>query len=228
MRGIHDMGGVPGYGRVEPEEDKPVFHNEWERRVFGLVATVRPGLSRRRLESLDRDEYLSGYYQRWMLAFERGLIDRGVLNADELDAKTEHFRNSPAAAPTQAVDREHAERARERMYRRSQDHKQSVRPPAFEVGERVLTRRIRHDGHTRLPRYVQGKRGIIEEIYAAYNFPDDTAGKDNAAVQQLYCVRFEGAELWAASAEPGTALHIDMWESYLEPIDTTNLERSET
>ena len=50
---IHDMGGVPGYGRVEPEADEPVFHHEWEGRIFGLVATVRAGLSRRRLESLD-------------------------------------------------------------------------------------------------------------------------------------------------------------------------------
>ena len=228
MSGIHDMGGVPGYGRVEPEEDEPVFHSEWEGRVFGLVATVRAGLSRRRLESLDPEEYLSGYYQRWMLAFERGLIERGVLNADELDAKTEHFRNRPGAAPTRAVDPENAERARERMYRRSQDRKQPARPPAFAVGERVLTRKIQHGGHTRLPRYVQGKRGIIEEICAAYNFPDDSAEDDHAAVQQLYCVRVEGAELWGASAEPGTALYIDMWESYLEPIDSTNLERSET
>ena len=228
MSGIHDMGGVPGYGRVEPEENEPVFHSEWEGRVFGLVATVRANLSRRRLESLDPDEYLSGYYQRWMLAFERGLIERGELNADELDAKTELFRNSPGATPTRAVDREHAERAAERMYRRSRDRKQSVRPPAFAVGERVLTRRIQHGGHTRLPGYVQCKRGIIEEIYAAYNFPDDRAEDDDAAVQQLYCVRFEGTQLWGAAAEPGTALYIDMWESYLEPIDTTNLERSET
>ena len=228
MSGIHDMGGVPGYGRVEPEEDEPVFHSEWEGRVFGLVATVRANLSRRRLESLDPEDYLSGYYQRWMLAFERGLIGRGILNADELDAKTEHFRNRPGATPTRAVDRERAERARDRMYRRSQDRKQPALPPAFAVGQRVTTRIIQHDGHTRLPRYVQGKRGVIDAIYDAYNFPDDTAGDDDAAVQQLYCVRFEGTELWGASAELGTALYIDMWESYLEPIDTTKSERSDT
>ena len=46
MNGVHDMGGVAGYGGVEPEEDEPVFHNEWEGRVFGFVATVRAGLSR--------------------------------------------------------------------------------------------------------------------------------------------------------------------------------------
>ena len=98
------MGGVPGYGRVEPEADEPVFHSDWEGRIFGLVISVRDGLSRPRLESLDPDEYLSGYYRRWMLALERGLIDRGLLSAEELEAKTEYFRNDPEASPTRNVD----------------------------------------------------------------------------------------------------------------------------
>ena len=98
--GIHDMGGVPGYGPVEPEVDEPVFHDEWEGRVFGLATSVKGGLSRRVLESLAPEDYLSGYYQRWMLALERGLVDRGMLSAEELDAKTEHFRGNPGASPT--------------------------------------------------------------------------------------------------------------------------------
>ena len=39
--GVHDMGGVRGYGAVEPEENEPVFHDEWEGRVFGLVVSIR-------------------------------------------------------------------------------------------------------------------------------------------------------------------------------------------
>ena len=111
------MGGVPGYGRVEPELDEPVFHSEWEGRVFGLVIAVKDGLSRPRLESLDPDEYLAGYYERWLLAFERGLLARGALSAEELDAKTEHFRINPAARPTRNVDPELTDRVREGMYR---------------------------------------------------------------------------------------------------------------
>ena len=111
------MGGVPGYGRVEPEPDEPVFHSEWEGRVFGLVVTVKDGLSRPRLESLDPDEYLSGYYQRWLLAFERALTARGALSAEELDAESEHFRRNPAAGPTRRVDPELTERVRREMYR---------------------------------------------------------------------------------------------------------------
>ena len=123
------MGGAPGYGRVEPEPDEPVFHREWEGRVFGLVVTVKDGLSRPRLESLDPDEYLSGYYQRWLLAFERGLMARGALSAEELDAKTEHFRRNPAACPTRTdIDPELTERVRAGMYRQRDVRKSPAQP----------------------------------------------------------------------------------------------------
>ena len=217
--GIHDMGGVPGYGPVDPEVDEPVFHHEWEGRVFGLATSVSGGLSRRNLEGLDPDDYLSGYYQRWMMALERGLIDRGTLSADELKEKTEHFRDNPGEGPAQVFDPELTERVRAGMYRQRQAHKEPARPPAFSVGDHVRARRIEHCGHTRLPRYVQGKRGIVGAVYAAYDFPDDMPGGEATPVQQLYSVRFEGPELWGDFAEPGTALHIDMWEGYLEPID---------
>ena len=36
MNGIHDMGGMDGFGPVEAEEDEPVFHDAWEGRVFAL------------------------------------------------------------------------------------------------------------------------------------------------------------------------------------------------
>ena len=219
--GIHDMGGVPGYGPVEPEADEPVFHHKWEGRVFGLATSIRSGLSRPVLEGLDPDDYLSGYYQRWMMALERGLIDRGTLSAEELDEKTEHFLGQPREAPIRVVDPELTERVQAGMYRQRQAHREPARPPAFAIGDPVRARRIEHSGHTRLPRYVQGKRGIVGAVYAAYDLPDDMPGDEDAPVQQLYSVRFEGPELWGDSAEPGTALHIDMWEGYLEPTVTS-------
>ena len=228
MSGIHDMGGVPGYGRVEPEEDEPVFHSEWEGRIFGLVISVKDGLSRPRLESLDPNEYLSGYYQRWMIALERGLIERGVLSAEELEAKTNCFRNDPEASPTRNVDPVLTERVHTDMYRQRQHRRTPARPPAFVVGDYVRVRRIQHGGHTRLPGYVQGKRGVIRAIYAAYDVPDENPGDEATPAQHLYSVRFDGAEVWGASAESGTALYIDMWESYLDPIETAGAERSDT
>lgn len=30
MNGVHDMGGMHGFGPVQPEVDEPVFHAPWE------------------------------------------------------------------------------------------------------------------------------------------------------------------------------------------------------
>ena len=222
------MGGVPGYGPVEPERDAPVFHDEWEGRVFGLVFSVKGAFSRHTLESLDPEVYLSGYYRRLMAALERGLVERGALSAEEVEAKAAHFRDNPKARPTRIVDPELTELVRAGKYRQRQVRREPARPPAFAVGDGVRARRIEHGGHTRLPGYAQGKRGTVEAVYAAYDFPDDTPGDEDAPAQQLYSVRFEGTELWGASAEPGTALYIDMLEGYLDPIGATDVEGSET
>ena len=213
MGGVHDMGGVPGYGPVTPEEDEPVFHHEWEGRVFGMVFTVKGAFSRSTLEGLAPEVYLSGYYPRMMAALERGLTERGALDADEVDARAAYFRDNPAARPTRIVDRGLTEQVRAGMYRQRQTRRAPAGPPAFAVGDRVRTRRIEHGGHTRLPGYAQGKLGTVTALYAAYDFPDD----EDAPAQRLYVVRFEGAELWGDAAEPGTAVHIDLWEGYLEP-----------
>ena len=55
-----------------------------------------------------------------------------------------------------------------------------------------------------------------------------TRGTRSTPAQHLYSVRFDGPEVWGASAESGTALYIDMWEGYLDPIETTSAERSDT
>ena len=36
MDGIHDMGGMHGFGTVEPEPNEPVFHADWEGRALAL------------------------------------------------------------------------------------------------------------------------------------------------------------------------------------------------
>ena len=41
MNGVHDMGGMHGFGKVEPEPDEPPFHAEWEGRVLALQRAIR-------------------------------------------------------------------------------------------------------------------------------------------------------------------------------------------
>ncbi len=59
---------------------------------------------------------------------------------------------------------------------------------SFRLMNYLRARHIDHGGHTRLPRYVQGKRGVVAALHAAYNFPDDVApGGEEEPPQRLRC-----------------------------------------
>jgi len=41
MNGGHDVGGMHGFGKVNPYPDEPLFYHDWERRIFAMyVATL--------------------------------------------------------------------------------------------------------------------------------------------------------------------------------------------
>jgi nitrile hydratase len=90
-------------------------------------------------------------------------------------------------------------------------------PPRFSVGEAVRARNIHPAGHTRLPRYARGRRGQITRDHGAHVFPDTHAHGQGEQPQRLYQVRFEADELWGAAAGWRGAVHIDLWEPYLDP-----------
>ena len=83
MNGIHDMGGMHGFGPVVREENEPVFHHDWEARVLAMrVATPVPipGGSRNNIEQMDPAAYLtSSYYEKWLHSHIKGLIDAGKI-----------------------------------------------------------------------------------------------------------------------------------------------------
>jgi hypothetical protein len=89
MDGIHDMGGMDGFGSVYPEPNEPVFHEHWEGRVLalnramGACGTWTIDEGRFGIEVLPPDVYLvSSYYRRWLLRLERLLVQYGVIDAD--------------------------------------------------------------------------------------------------------------------------------------------------
>ena len=90
-------------------------------------------------------------------------------------------------------------------------------PARFAVGDHVLTRNIHPAGHTRLPRYGRGKRGVVERVHGAHVFPDTNAKSQGENPQWLYTVRFSARVLWGEEADPTVSVSIDAWESYLEP-----------
>jgi nitrile hydratase len=217
MDGIHDLGGMHGFGHVVVERDEPVFHGAWEARVFAvtllssLAGNSNIDASRHAMESVAPHDYLTRrYYWRWLVALEKGLLGCGALRPGEVDAEARRLkrgearREPPAPAPQAARANLSARRTVEAQ-------------PRFAVGESVRAKNIHPPGHTRLPRYVRGHAGTIAAAYGAWVFPDTHAAGAGENPQHVYCVRFEARELWGADAEPSSAVHVDLFESYLEP-----------
>ena len=90
-------------------------------------------------------------------------------------------------------------------------------PARFAKDQYVVTRNMHPSGHTRLPRYARGRRGVIERVNGVFVFPDANAHGRGERPQWLYTVRFAGTELWGDDADPALTVSIDAWESYLEP-----------
>ena len=226
MNGVHDMGGMHGFGPIEIEDDEPVFHDEWEGRVYGMVTGIReerdvygPYGSRHYIENIPPARYLaSSYYERWMLALEAALLHKGLLTAEELDARTRQFSDDPSAEVSRRSDPALAERVRRRIRTPQPLDRQAASPPRFDVGDAIVVRNIHPVGHTRLPRYVRGKRGVIARIYGAQGFQDEPTIADDSP-QHVYGVMFEASELWGDAAEPNQRLYIDMWECWMERDD---------
>src|SRR5437868_9227987 len=92
MNGVHDMGGMDGFGTVEIEPNEPVFHAEWEARTMALVRAMGAAgafnidTSRFYREALPPDVYLSSsYYKKWLLGLQDLLVDKGYVAADEVE-----------------------------------------------------------------------------------------------------------------------------------------------
>ena len=225
MNGVHDMGGMQGYGPVQAERDEPVFHADWERHALALTvamgATGQWNIDQARSarESLPPLRYLqNSYYQIWLDALENMMVARGMASREEIQ-RGQMTRPAVAAIqalPAQAVDAALA---------KGTSAERAVRQPArFAVGQRVRARNQHPAGHTRLPRYVRGHVGTVVRVHGVYVLPDRHAApsptaEDNTG-EWLYAVVFEGRELWGPDADAQLQVSVDAWESYLEPWET--------
>jgi nitrile hydratase subunit beta len=217
MNGVHDMGGMQNMGPIQYEKDEPVFHAEWEGRVYALTRAMRAwrkwslDTDRHALETMPPADYLRmGYYERWFARLAAHVVKFGFVTSAEIESG-KPAPGSPKVAPplTAAV----AARYPERGIPPANDP--SVRP-LFTVGQRVRARNINPTGHTRLPRYARGKTGTIIRDHGVYGFPDTNAHFLGEKRQHVYSVRFTARELWGADASPRDVVHLDMWDDYLE------------
>jgi nitrile hydratase subunit beta len=110
-----------------------------------------------------------------------------------------------------------AELAR-RLIKEGRTAKREIALPAkFKPGDRVVARNIHPAGHTRIPRYVRGRRGIVDRDHGVFVFPDSNAALAGEKPQHVYSVRFGARELWGPDAPARDVFYIDPWDDYLDP-----------
>jgi nitrile hydratase len=88
--------------------------------------------------------------------------------------------------------------------------------PRFAVGDSVRVRNHHPLTHTRCPNYVRGKVGRVVRDDGPCNFDDADAAGAGRRLEPLYSVRFGADELWGSDADLSSAIHVDLFESYLE------------
>ncbi|KAF1067695.1 nitrile hydratase subunit beta [Variovorax sp.] len=212
-----DLGGRTGFGAVRPEPEGELFHADWEPRALALVLAMGAtgswniDASRAVRETLPHYLQLS-YYRIWLAALERLMIERGQLFEDEIA----QGRMLHAPAPVKRVL--HAADVAAVLARGSPTERPAAAPARFAIGQAVRMRTGRVDHHTRLPGYVQGRRGTVERLHGAHVFADSNAQGAGEAPQWLYTVVFEEAELWGSQAQQ-LSVSVDAWESYLEAAE---------
>ena len=223
MDGIHDLGGKYGFGAIAYEEHEPVFHQRWEARVFAIMLAARGAGAyrnsdqfRHAIERIDPVAYLThGYYGRWLGGTETLLVEAGLLDREDLDHRVSERGGQPAALvaarPSSTPDRVAYDGADAGNFRPLQAE------PRFQVGDAVRAQSTPSNGHTRLPAYARGARGVISAWHDGWVLPDSNAHGRGENPQHLYTVGFAGRELWGEEAEPGVVVHLDLFEPYLEP-----------
>lgn len=220
MNGVHDLGGMQTFGPIVREKNERYFHEKWEERVFGLFFGCFAGghfnvdMLRAEIERMPGADYLrTSYYEHWFHAIESLLLANGTLTRELIDEACRRggaVRERPApknALPVEMVGGLIATGASTRMH-------EDV-APRFKVGDVVRARNYHPVTHNRIPRYVKGRRGVVQRDHGVFSFNDTLAHGLGHEPQHVYSVRFMASELWGEQANPRDSVCIDMFDSYL-------------
>ena len=217
MDGIHDMGGMDGFGPIPIEPDEAVFHAPWQVRMWALNTALGAwgkwniDAGRYTLEQLDPALYLSSsYYHRWLYRTENILVDHDMVSREELATPPEERMVERQGEPL-AVEEILARQRKARSARVDENI-----PPRFKAGDQIRARNIHPKGHTRIPRYIRGRAGVIDRDHGVFIFPDTNAVFAGNKPQHLYSVKFSAREIWGPEASAVDKVYLDMWDDYLE------------
>jgi nitrile hydratase subunit beta len=216
---VHDLGGQPGYGAVQREPNSEVFPERWQASVFamaglGMVTAAWNNTDRFRhaVERIDPVAYLThGYYGRWLGGIETLLIEAGVIDQQVLDDRSRDLggmqAGSVAARPKSRADPMAAVSG-------AASKRTAEKPPKFSLQQPVVAIASNGLGHTRLPGYVWGKKGVITAVHGHWVFPDTNAHGLGECPQALYTVCFNSEDLFP-DGEEQTLINLDLFEPYL-------------
>jgi nitrile hydratase beta subunit len=218
--GVHDMGGMHGFGPVVEPDGEAAYHDRWEPRIFALHMILGPeelgaGPGGRPVrEEMDPADYLAAsYYERWLWSAERRLERKGTITAGEVEAMMERL----AAGESEPTHQDPA------MVERILTDLLTVRPmppvsdgARFAPGERVRVKRMHPPGHTRCPRYARGAVGVVDAVRGEDRLPDRAVYGGRVDREPVYSVIFRSDDLWGPSEEGTWTVALDLWETYLE------------
>ena len=225
-----DLGGLPGFGAVQPEPEGELWHATWEPRAMALtVAMGATGAwnidqSRSARETLP-DYRQCSYYQVWLGGLQRLLLERQLLHADELAAG--HALHPSPPLPRRLA----ASQVASTLARGAPTARPGNTAARFAVGDVVRINSSPTDHHSRLPAYARGKCGVVQALHGLHVFADSNAQGLGEQPQWLYTVAFDGTTLWGdgvqthddthadtdaeAQAHTSVQVSIDAWESTL-------------
>jgi nitrile hydratase beta subunit len=202
MNGMHDLGGRQGFGPVRYSAGQSPYKDDWNWHIQALSGRlVALGIYnvdeyRHAIERMDARHYLlAGYFERVVTACATLMVEKGVVNPDELEQRAGgHVPLSHAAA-----------------------HGQTSAPDQsrFVVGDRVRVRASHVLGHSRAPAYIHGKTGNVIGISARAPFPGAAGHGELATVEQTYEVQFDAAALWPDQSDAAQVV-VTVFRSYLD------------
>ncbi|MFC7216119.1 nitrile hydratase subunit beta [Saliphagus sp. GCM10025334] len=224
MNGVHDLGGMHGFGPVDVDE--ATFHADWERTAFAmnllLLAQDFYELDefRHAVERMPPERYLiAGYYERWLSAIERLCIERGLLTKAEVERRQTAIENGDYdfsdRMDVDLVDTARSEFESDRFSRTADGPE-----PKFQPGEDVIVRNRHPEGHVRTPKYARRAQGVVRSVRGPFPVPETVVNYKNADIDTVYSVEIPTSELWGGSYDEPNAVHLDLWERHLSPASS--------
>jgi len=220
MDGVHDMGGMHGFGRAVWPGAERAYHERWEPRVFAiqmLVGLQRLGAGpggRVTREEMEPTRYLAAsYYERWLYSAEQRLLRKGTISPGDVEAMMDRL------SAGDAMPEHHDQAMAERIVSDLRTPVPMGTPPTearFAAGARVRVKRMHPPGHTRCPRYARGAVGVVGSVRGVDRLPDRAVYGEKVDPEPVYSVEFSSEELWGPGEETPWTVSLDLWESYLE------------